>query len=515
MLQKVLFKYIILLLVFNICEDVSLYAQSGYKKILSYTDSRSLNIDDIIFHNDHLFLSGNAYTLGTDFWGHSLAELDTNGVVIWQKTYFDTSNSDHLIANSPCRFFLNGNRIIILDNVFFRNNLRLLITDTLGFEISQHEFINKDFTIFPQNIFKFNHSIYCFGTAQRTNYLDDCYMIKTDSIGQFFWIKYFGSSDFNDGCKEGINNGDGTFSISASVYNNDYNIEPFGSHGWRRPWIFTVDTSGTIISEWVGEKNDPRTLGYGPLYHLKDGGWIVVSSEYKGIILLGNEYTAQAPTISRLDSNYHLVWKKYMSDYKGYWDRLEDMEYDSLRDEFVAAGHRTVYYSDTTAELESWVVKFKADGEILWSNSDSIWYDRTSPVTAWTSGLAIAPSGSIYVAGRLEHDNIPHRDYGWLLKVSPDGCFTTLCTTTSTQDVVDVEDIKIYPNPAHDYFEIDLPSLHENTKLIISDLYGRIVQKDDLTDIKTKMDCNLPSGIYFYSIFEKNTLLKSGKLVVN
>ncbi|MBK9983622.1 MAG: T9SS type A sorting domain-containing protein [Saprospiraceae bacterium] len=508
------FRYRYIWLVCLFLMPMTFFAQSGYKKILSYTDSRSLNIDDIIFHNDHLFLSGNAYTLGADHWGHSLAELDTNGVVIWQKTYFDTSSTTNLIANSPCRFYFDGKRILALDYIFERNNLNLVITDSVGNVLEQGEFINSESSIFPQIILTYQKGIYLFGTIARNNYFTDCYMIKADSLGQFQWIKYFGSSNYNDEPKEAIDNKDGTFIISATKYNNDYNIEPFGSHGWRRPWIFTVDTSGTIISQWIGEENDPRTLGYGPLYHLKDSGWIVISSEYKSITLLGNEYTAQAPTITRLDSNYNLVWKKYMSDYKGYWDRLEDMEYDSLRDEFVAAGHRTIFYSDTTAELESWVVKFKADGEILWSNSDSIWYDRTSSLTAWTSGLAIAPSGSIYVAGRLDHDNFPHREFGWLLKVSTDGCFTKLCQTASDKDIPAVDAFKIYPNPVHDYFEVEKPDRYSGSKLIIWDLYGRIVEKADLTESTTKIDCKLPTGIYFYTIFENNIILKSGKLIV-
>lgn len=489
--------------------------QYGFRKVIDFDNSKSLNFDDIQFHKNRLFISGNAYIDSVGLWGQNFAVFDTNGILLWEKTFIDTTAN--IVSNTPSRFFINEDGNFLIPISFFeRDNLGLLEIDSAGNRLFMSEFPNPEFTIFSQDIREINNSIYLFGTIDRTLYRDDVYIIKTDHNGVFQWIKYFGDPNYHEDFGDVIENGNGTFTISSTEYPDEFNIEPFGSQGWKKPWIFTIDTSGLIISQWFGTYDDPKTLGGGPFYHMKNGDWIIISQEFKGVFLNGSHFTSRTPTITKLDSLHNLEWKLYMADYTGFWDSLLDLEYDSLRNEFVAAGHRDVQYTKDYGELEAWVVKFTPEGEILWSKSDTIWSDRINGVVHFTAGVDISQTGSIYAAGRVEHENAPRREYGWILKMNPDGCFDTLCTTTSLKDEPkDSEQGILYPNPTRDYFVISFNEVKNNRVLILYNNFGRIVKKVDIQKREQKVDINFIPGMYFYTVFQDNVLYNSGKLIVD
>lgn len=354
-----------------------------------------------------------------------------------------------------------------------------------------------------------------FGRIQRTNGKSDNYIIKTDLKGKFQWVKYYGASNYHEDFGDVTDNNDGTFTISSNRYSDEYNIEPFGSQGFMKPWIFTVDTSGALITQWFGEWNDlNKKYGGGPFYHMRNGDWIIISREYKETFQNGSHFTASAPTITKLNSEHELDWKLYMAEYTGFWDNLLDLEYDSVRNEFVAAGQRVVYYTEQYSELEAWAVKFTPQGEVLWSLSDTIWSGSINGVVHFTAGVDISPSGSIYMAGTIEHKHSPTREFGWILKMNPDGCFESLCTTSSNEIIDQNEEYNIYPNPAYDYFILESPPGLKHAKLILSDVSGRCIRSFDILSEKQMIDNDVMPGIYFYSVYEKNMLMKSGKLAV-
>src|SRR4030095_8303594 len=86
--------------------------QSGFKKVISYDDSRSLNFDDIQFKNNKIYISGNAYMDSVGLWGQSIAAFDTTGLLLWQKTYLDTTSN--IVSNTPSKFFISNNGDFII-----------------------------------------------------------------------------------------------------------------------------------------------------------------------------------------------------------------------------------------------------------------------------------------------------------------------------------------------------------------------------------------------------------------
>ena len=512
-----IFRYFIIISILLIIHPCSVKCQYGFKKLITYDDSGSLDFDDIQIRNNKIYTSGNSYTNSLDQVGKNVSVFDTSGLLIWQKTYFDTGSNSFIIENSPSRFcFADNGDILVPVYFFYRNDLGLIRIDSNGNELFISEFPNTEYTIYPKDVIYDNGNVYLFGTVQRLNSRHDIYVIKTDSVGQLIWRKYYGISNYHEDFGDIIKNHDGTFTISSDRYEEDFNIQPFGSKGWTKPWLFTIDTSGTIINQWLGEENDSRTFGGGPFYHMTNGDWIIISREFKGVSINGSEFTASAPTITRLDAAHNLEWKLYMADYTGFWDILVDLDYDSIRNEFVAAGHRVVQYNAQYEELEAWVVKFSPDGNVIWSKSDTIYSDPVNGVTHFTAGVDISPSGSIYAAGIVQHNKNPNRGYGWLLKMTPDGCYQSDCSTTAVQSPIDNEEFQIYPNPSTGQITISLNDLNPPLKINFRDATGRKVSSFELQNQTTELNLgnDFYPGVYFYDLEKDNHILNYGKLLI-
>lgn len=80
-------------------------------------------------------------------------------------------------------------------------------------------------------------------------------------------------------------------------------------------------------------------------------------------------------------------------------------------------------------------------------------------------------------------------------------------------------EIKIFPNPANEYayIEYDLSSSDESIEIDISNMYGQIIYKNNLKNIKSILSLNTQkwaAGMYTYNIKDKYHLINSGKINV-
>lgn len=488
----------------------ALFSQSGWKKTYDAGGSRSVNFDDIQFYDDHLLIRGNAYLDADSIWSLLLCAIDTNGLLLWQQTIFDSTKQSHIVTNTPSKFKVGNNGKMIIPSKFFNHNeIVLFITDSLGQEIASQNYPHSNSTIFPLDVIIQDDHYFIFGHVARNNYRTDLFVIRTDTFGEFDWLKYYGTIHYNELFGDVIDNGNNTFTISSDTYTDNFGFE-FDNDNWCRPWIFSIDTAGNMLNQWSGEANDERTLGGGPFYRMSNGDYILLSRDVRqGPFPYDNEWRV-SPTITRLDSSYNLVWKKNLTDFTGQFDKFADIEYDERDDTFVAAGELLVWYGHNSAEVEIWVVKFNAEGDIIWNITDTVSYNHRE--WHFTAGLTIAPSGSIYVAGYVDKG----RNEGWILKVTPDGCPDTLCSITSIKEqlALDQNLVRVYPNPANEILYIDLKDPPDDAQLIMYDIMGRAVFRQQLQDTSNEVSLTLPAGLYFYSVFSYDVMLRSGKIVV-
>jgi len=490
--------------------------QNGFNKIIEIPNTLSLNFDDILYDHDQLIVRGNAYNDSLNLWGLFIAGLDTNGVVLWHNTIEDSSHHSHIISNTPCRVVKSTNNGYLAPSKFYNYGKScLFILDSIGNEKYIQIYPKYGLTIFPKDVIQIGSNYFIAGSIQQENFKDDVFVIKTDSIGEQLWIKYYGSPAFSESFGDLLENPDSTFSISSSIYSDDYNDEPFGQ-GWRRPWIFTIDTSGQIIKQWMGQTNDTRTLGGGPMYRSDEGDWIIVSYEHKEVLSSGQTDLNSNPTITRLDSNYNLVWKKYLGNFTGIYDLIIDLEYDNRSQTIIAAGERVVSYAPWLSELEGWIIKLNMDGEILWSVSDTVISDPVNGVIHFLGGVEVAPTGSIYAAGYVTHSKPPQRDYGWIIKATADGCIDTICTTVSVEEQINHKDeqVRVYPNPFSDRVHFRIQHLRSQSILKVFGPDGKECYQTTISEGESTFNFDFPPGMYFYAITDDLGIFASGRIAV-
>lgn len=473
-----------------------------------------IDIDDIIFNNDQLIVRGNRYIDSLGIWGLFVATLDTSGYILWHKTLIDTTHQSHWVARTPTKFRIDNTQNILLPNYYFNSNqLALTVVDSAGNEKFTKKYSHDGFTIYPGDVIKSEDKFYLFGRVQRGDYKGDCYILKTDSIGDLIWLKYYGLEDHEERFGGVVLNPNGTFTISSWRLSTEYHLNGSQLVGWKSPWVFTVDTAGVVLDEWLGEENDSTTLGGGPICKMPDENWAIVSWDQEITYFLQAYEIWYAPIVTRLDSNFNLVWKRKLFNHYDPIDKIVDIEYDSVRDEIVVCGHQGFFYGDNHWEREIWVVKLDGQGNTIWDITDTLYSEKRA--YHQPGGLEISPSGSIYVAGTVSFDNVADHSEGWVMKVTADGCSDTLCTTTSIEEQIRNWDknIVLYPNPFKDELNFRIKQLEGKAWLQLSDLNGRMLMREKVMEGENTIYTDLAPGMYLITILSENKILHSGMVI--
>ncbi|WP_394352286.1 T9SS type A sorting domain-containing protein [Flavobacterium lotistagni] len=88
-----------------------------------------------------------------------------------------------------------------------------------------------------------------------------------------------------------------------------------------------------------------------------------------------------------------------------------------------------------------------------------------------------------------------------------------LCNLTLTSNAFSVNDYRIYPNPAADFVVLQMPTTHEDFKVDLIDITGKIIQSKVMTQGTTiglvETD-GVRNGMYFIRINDKTF-----KVIVN
>lgn|GEM_PF-1119962 len=499
----------ILLLAFEI---PNLNAQSGFAKTIPI--NANVNFDDIIFHDDQLILRGNIGIDSLGLWGLLIVGLDTNGVLLWQSVIHDTTLESHIILNTPSRFLVTTDKRLILPVKFHQTHQLAIYFTGLDGREEMHRFyeINEGL-LFPFDVNEIENDFYISGVISSPGGDMSVFVLKVKPNGEKAWIKYFGLANQFEVSYDAIVNPDQTLTIYADQADRDF-VYSEQKEGWKKPWVFTIDTSGAIVSEWLGEENDPRTLGGGFFKRMANGDWIMQSMHYKNV---PNDFGMEvrvSPTVTRLDSNFSQIWKVYLSNYEKRSDQIQDLEVDNTEQAIVVTGGKHELF-ENESEFVNWTVKINTEGQILWNNTDSVYYSRQN--THNTAGLDIAPSGSIYVGGYVTINELEPGSQGFVIKYTADGCSDTICTTTSIEEQIRncEKNVILYPNPVKDELNISIKELNRIGNLKIFDVQGKELL---VTKVIKGMNAipihKLSNGIYFYTIYDPISVVSSGKFIV-
>lgn len=93
---------------------------------------------------------------------------------------------------------------------------------------------------------------------------------------------------------------------------------------------------------------------------------------------------------------------------------------------------------------------------------------------------------------------------------------TSACVTVTTLGTIDlnlVSELKIYPNPSHDVFNIEI---NKNALLEIFDPLGQKIKTENIIQGNSKLDLTMfPTGVYFIKITNENKRVTTMKIIRN
>lgn len=489
-------------------------AQGGYVRQINTTELRSFDVDGVSLDEGKIFVSGNVFIDSLSLWGLYVASLDTFGSVLDVRIVSDSVGHNNYYAVTPQGLVVTPDKFIFAFNILGASEVALGVWDRVIGTFVRIIIPYDGVVMLPKHIYCMDDRIYLVGTVQRSNLRLDNFVCCLTLSGKINWIKYYGLWEFDEYCSNAYINSDKTITLPSTRMTKEYSQNTEKIVGWREPWMITIDTAGNIVSQWLGLNNDQRSLGGGCGMQTADKDWILTSADPKVVPYFEKTIIYYSPTITCFDSAYHLKWKLSLTDYTSRLDELVDLEYNSLDNTYVASGKRYVQYDPLPDESEIWALKFNADGEILWNITDTLFYHRRE--LHYTAGHVIAPSGSIYVAGWVDLFQQEQRYTGFIMKLTPDGCTDTLCSTTSLQAQMDQfgQDVVIYPNPAVDRLYVELKQGFKHPELIISSIDGKSLLSRTLSRGQNEVPLDIGPGIYVCSVASQEGILKTTKLVI-
>ncbi|MBK8832506.1 MAG: hypothetical protein IPN60_16935 [Saprospiraceae bacterium] len=258
--------------------------------------------------------------------------------------------------------------------------------------------------------------------------------MKVDSVGNRIWEKTYGLSNKDEFGVAFILD-DGGLTIRVSKAHDPTPTIKNDSRYWAQ--FINIDTSG--ILQWMWEEEVTGDEGYGGAF-VKYGTDYIYTTNY-----LGDEYSAgilQAAQLVRRDSAFNLVWRKVYGEPVSFSNYFGDMAMSRDSNLLLRARSLMTAVTPTLGKGDENMPDGKysetRDTGYVLANGESL--NRME-------GIIESLTGRIYAVGYTNRSLFLFD--GLILKVSPDGCIDTLCTTTSIEDNLRLLEQKIdaYPNP--------------------------------------------------------------------
>lgn len=379
----------------------------------------------------------------------------------------------------------------------YRSAGGLYLFDTSG---SFNYIVNKqDSDIYYQNLTKQSEYLYALGTIGDT-FLErtDILLTKFDTNLNIIWEQKWGMAE-----------ADYPIGIFPT---NDSGVVFAASSGIVYQWeghIMKVDKDGNLVFD----RYDPVSLGVGEL-HLMD-----YNEEKAQYIFYKGYYTNNNQTyiseVFQTDTGLQQQWKKSwivdnfnptFSDAYGLWNSVR-----------VSDGH--VFCGNKNSASEGWVFKVSDAGVMIWEATykDLPGVNWPAGHSFYISGIDTIPDGGFVLSGSTV-DSI-NRQVAFIMRIDSNGCFSNdTCEAIFYNSITyypPAVSVKIFPNPLHDFFQIQINNAQlNNASILVTDLLGRktISQKieGEITTIQTN---TWASGLYLWSIIENNIQVKSGKVI--
>ncbi len=358
--------------------------------------------------------------------------------------------------------------------------------------------------------------------------LEDVFILKLDSSGNFVWAKSVGGGFHDQGLSIGLdasNNiyitgfyhdtvdfdpGAGIFNLSANGLNSDI-------------FILKLDVSGNFV--WA-KSIGGTDLDLGQSIAVDDSGNTYLTGNFSATVDFDpgpgiNELISEGDTdvfVMKMDDQGNLLWAKSFGA-TGSADQGTSLDIDASGNVYVTGAFRFtvdfnpgqgIYALTSNGYRDVFILKLNDSGQFIWAKSFG------GNNGDWGNSIIVDSSDNIYTTGYFE--NTVDFDTGtgtWVITSS--GARDIFVhkmrqTTTGISGNSAFNHTKFYPNPSSGKFAIELGKKYDHIHISIKDIAGKIMYAKSFIDTQ-KININLnevPSGLYFVQIYagEKNTMIK-------
>jgi hypothetical protein len=405
----------------------------------------------------------------------------------------------------------------ILDSLVFHDN------DSLKFKITKliphgDEFIIQGINYLASNVdqpvsyriirYSFDFVLQHDTTISRPGFYISCGSMFLNSAGHLMLAGSYTTEDFSQYfsfCKEMTLDGD---SIRETIYSqflpSSNIIELTDTHSYNLlsvNQIVEIDSNLNYVKDlyYVPSVIYPNTMLWLFSPKVIDGSTYIVpgttfnyENRYEaawGLFTGGNWGTVFS--FGSVDTNDQIKGMDFITTERIYSSVSQMPDNFIPPPEFSQIDNQMLLYNTNINSSINWMKRYGGKG----------WIHAGAP-------LATSDGGCLWIGNYWDWHNKTHEDYDVIImKINPDGSFFE----GSPKQDSSAPHIVVYPNPGTDFeFSTDL----NRTKLLLFNTMGMEVAESEVYRGKGKIETsNLKDGIYFYQLFQDNTLIDCGKWV--
>jgi len=415
-------------------------------------------------------------------WDVYLVKTDSNGVLQWSKTFGGTGSDEgysvqqtndggFIIAGYTTSF---GGGDVYLVKTFSDGTLQW--TKTYGYSLPSND-MGKSV---QQTI---DGGFIITGLTSKDESAFDVYLVKTDSVGTLLWAKTFGDTLLDDIGNSVIQTTDGGFIITGTKTHTV--TDSLGTYYYGDVYLIKTASDGTML--WTKTYGGTRADEGYSVQQTNDGGFIIsgfTQSFGNGVYLMK----------TALDGT--LQWSKTYAPAPAVFANYGYSVQQTSDGGFIISGNTT----NVATGFDVYLIKTNING-----NSGCY---ETNPNTIEGSG-GTQGTGGMQGTGGVTSTPASQASSG--------GIETTLCTTTGINEIAE-EDylITIFPNPFSTQTTFHTGNLLKNAALTVYNLYGQQVKqiKNISGQTVTLFRDNLSSGLYFIQLTEDSKVITADKLII-
>lgn len=442
-----------------------------------------------------------------NYWAYALIGVNWYGDTLWTKSYrinnggvgsglwiYDFLKKDGVNYYSTC-------------NIYYPNNYWtsvLIKVNELGDTLWTKEYIpDSSFTtLITTSVNKTKDNGFILSAlAGNGTYRNIC-LIKTDSVGNEIWRKIH---DINNTIFQEVYSAiedsiTGRIIFTGSRYINNR----------QHSYIIIADSIGNIIIQ--------RNFGgaNGSVLHsiqtTSDNKFIASGKENTGNT--HGSWDLMKSLLIKFDIQGNLIWKKVYGEEQmiNYFSSALITEGDSI---IVTGEYDSIYTQGLGLNSMFQLYKIAPNGNIVWKR----YFDITQPVNQsgyvqdLPQSLIKTADGGYCITGYSAYSN---QNPFILLKLNEWGCDTLNCQYLNITELENTQNIKLYPNPAGNTINIELPEMvYKKAYIEIKDLTGKIIYEQALTEYKNTLNISfLKPSLYIVAITIDNKIITHQKLII-